>query len=463
MIPPALWLIQRQLKSRSLPGRLRAVQKLRAQSHAVAFDLLLGALNDSESEVRREAASAMAEWREERAVRALMNAARDPVEPVQEAAILALEKHGDPLATDTLVAALLGPGGHTVRWRAAHALKALNWRPKSNAEEIRYLVALGELERMVAFGEAAVSAVAGVLADSPYERRVAAVNVLGEIGGSAVMKPLQNALHDSDALVRTAAAYALARVNNPQVVPSLIHGLKDNDRNVRVAVALGLGKLGDARAVEPLIRSLDDREWEVRAAALESLGRLGDARAFQPVAEHLDDRDQEVRQYAADAVAQVGDESIVEKLVMTLVDANTGVRQAAARALNKLDPYWDRSERVQRLLPAIQSAATSKDAGVQFAVASLLKRISGRSAVAATLPTAGSEVERAPLTTTAVLQDLLRDRDAEVRLAAVECIARLGGTTFTEALEAASGDADLWVRAAAQRALQMSDKPAATR
>ncbi|MCU0785856.1 MAG: HEAT repeat domain-containing protein [Verrucomicrobia bacterium] len=426
------------------------MQILRSLADPALIELLAGALNDSDSEVRREAASALGDLKDDGALHALIGAVRDPVEPVQEAAIQALERQGEMAAVGPLVSALLH-GTPTIQWRAAHALKVLQWRPRTEAEEIQSLVAMGEIERTLVFGAAAVNAVAAVLKTGSYEKRVAAVNVLGEINEPTVIKPLQDALRDPDALVRTAVAYALARVGGPQVVPGLIHALKDNDRNVRVAVAVALGKLSDARAVEPLILLLKDKEWEVRAAALESLGRLGDARAFKPVAERLDDKDQEVRQYAVDAVAQVGDESIIEKLVLTMVDGHSGVRQAAARALPRLDPYWDRSERVQRLLPTLQTAARNKDSAVQFAASNLLKRLSGRSSSEGTLALARSEVERKRHTIVTILQDLLRDRDAEVRLAAVESIARLELTACVDAVKAAAEDADGWVKAAAQQ------------
>ncbi len=451
MMRPTLWFLRRQLKAKSPQARLRAVNKVRALEDPDLIEWLVGSLADEDTEVRRQAAVALGELKDERAVRALIGAVRDPEESVQEAVILALEKLGDVSAVNALVSVLL-QGSPTVQWRAAHALRVLQWRPRTEAEEIQSYVALGEFDRALGFGAAAVNPLAAVLKQGSYEKRVAAVNTLGEIRAPAVTKPLQGALRDPDALVRTAAAYALARVGNAQVVPDLIRALKDNERNVRVAVAMALGKLGDVRAVDPLIRLLDDKVWEVRAAALESLGRLGDARAFQPVAAHLDDQDQEVRQYAADAVAQVGDESIVEKLVMTMVDGHSGVRQAAARALTRLDPYWDRSERVQRLLPDIQAAARSKNSGVQFAAANLLKRITGRSSSESALALSRSEVERKQHITETIFQDLLRDPDCEVRLAAVESIARLGLKACRDALKAVSDDANQFVKAAARQA-----------
>ncbi len=428
------------------------MQKLRLRNDPGLVEWLAAALADREPVVRCEAAAALGDVKHERALAALVAAVHDEAAPVQEAVIHSLERLGDASAARALVPVLLH-GAPAVQWRAAHALKALQWRPATDAEEIQYHVALGNLSHVAVFGDAAVPAVSAMLRHDSYERRVAAVNALGEIAAASAVKPLQGALRDSDPLVRTAAAYALARVNDSQVVIGLLHALKDGDRNVRVAVAITLGKLGDLRAVDPLIQTLNDREWEVRAAALESLGRLGDPRAFKPVTERLDDQDQEVRQYAADAVAQVGDDTVLEKLVMTMVDSHSGVRQAAARALTRIDPYWDRSERVQRLLPDLQAAVRDKNSGVQFAAANLIKRITGRIASEGMLASGRSEAERKPPILPAVLRDLLRDRDEEIRLAAVETIARLELKTCLDALKLAGQDPNPWVRGAAQESL----------
>ena len=189
------------------------------------------------------------------------------------------------------------------------------------------------------------------------------------------------------------------------------------------------------------------------AAVLEALGRLGDARAFQPVAAHLDDKDKDVQQSALEAVAHVGDESVIEKLVMTLVDGHAGVRQAAGRALTRLDPNWEQSERVQVLLPQIQAAMKNRDSGVQTAATNLLKRITGRSALEALEIAERAEAERQQNATSFVLQELLRDWDPDLRLAAAESIARLKLAECVGALKASVRDPDQWVRAAARSAL----------
>ncbi len=109
-----------------------------------------------------------------------------------------------------------------MQWRAAHALRALEWRPKTDAEEIQLLVALGELDRTLAFGSAAVNAVASVLKHGSYEKRVAAVNVLGEINDPAVMKHIGR---------KTGNRMSLRR--DEQYIPATVM-LRDTSMNFRV-------------------------------------------------------------------------------------------------------------------------------------------------------------------------------------------------------------------------------------
>ena len=371
----------------------------------------------------------------------------------QETAIQSLKKLDDRDAIEALVPKLLH-GSPAIRWRAAQALKSLNWRPKTTAEQIRFFVASGEIERLAAFGAEAVKPLVEILTDAAHEKRLAAVNVLGEIGASAGFKPLQNALRDADSLVRAAAAYALARAGCRDAAPALVNLLKDPERNVRLAAAVALGSLGDAQTVEPLIKLLDDKDWEIRGAALESLGKLGDTRAFQSVARHLEDADQEVREVAADALGRVGNASIVEKLVLTMVDAHSGVRQAAARALAKIDPGWETSDRVQRLLPEIQAALKNRDSSVQSAAAGLLRRVTTTNTGESGLSLASSQndAERKQNIVARILQELLRDTDADLRCAAAETIGRMQLTACADGLKAALNDADQRVQRAAQNA-----------
>ena len=452
MLKTKLWLAQRGIRSDSAQNRLKAVQRIRALRDPAAIAVLTEALEDPEPAVRAEVVLALGDIEHRGVVKPLLAALRDPSDAVQELAAQALKKAGDASAVDPLVSALLRSTAG-VQYHAAQALRALNWIPRTMGEQIPYHVACGDFKRVTMFGAAAISALTSVLRGGSYERRVAAANALGELGEAAVLKPLLGALKDSEPLVRSAAANGLAQLGDPQAVPGLVSLLKDRERNVRVAALSALGQLGDPHAVKSLLGLVNDREWEVRAVLAEALGRLGDRSALPAVMGLLHDRDQEVRQNAADAIGRVGDESVMDCLVLAMVDEHMGVRQAAARSLALLDPYWERNPKARALIPQLQAAVKHHDSGVQFAASGLLRRLAGRPgselAVAPVAEKVGPSGDRA----FDILQNLLRDADDEVRLAAVEAMVRMKLPAGVPALQAVLGDKNRWVKQAADQGL----------
>ncbi len=455
MLRTKLWLAQRGLKSEAPQKRLEAVQRIRALKEPEAIDVLSEALQDDEPAVRVEVVAALSDLEDRRVLKPLISALRDHSDTVQEMAAQALKKRGDASVIDPLVAVLLR-GTPGVQYHAAQALRALGWAPRTMGEQIPFYVACGDFKRVTMFGTAAVSALAAVLRGGSYERRVAAAHALADVGDPSSLKPLLTALKDAEGMVRSAAASGLARLGDVQALSGLVAALKDRDRNVRVAVITALGELGDKEAVKSLQPLVNDREWEVRAALAEALGRLGDRSALETVMSLLHDRDQEVRQNAVDAIGRVGagDEGVIENLVLALVDEHMGVRQAASRALSMLDPYWERSPRVQALVPQLREAMRHRDSAVQFAAAAVLRRITGRSASELLTAAPTSVFGQAGDHVFQHLQNLLRDTDEEVRLAAVEAIVRLRSPASVPALQGMLSDKNRWVQQTAEAGLQ---------
>jgi len=455
----AFWLAQHQLKSKTPARRLRALQRLRTALNdaVVALDdkitiaLLDHVLTDPEVEVRREATAFLGDFRDVRTLPALIRALSDHSEAVQEIAIAGLKRLDDRAAIAALVPKLSN-GTPTVQWRAAQTLKSLGWSPQTAAEQMYYYIATGQIKHLSAFGTEAVKPLTELLRTASTDKKIAAANVLGEIGDPVVFKPLQSLLRDAEPLVRSTAIYALEQAGCREALPAITAALRDSARNVRLVAASVLGSLGDANTVDPLIRLVDDKDWEIRRAALDSLGKIGDTRAFPSVAKRLDDTDQEVREGAANALGRVGNESIVEKLVMTLVDAHGGVRQAAARALSRIYPRWETSDRVQKMLPEILSATRHRDVSVQSAATSLLKRVSRRNADGSALALTAASDQRPP-PVAMLLRELLADADTDVRVAAAETVGRMRLVECTEKLKFALNDVELAVRLAAQTAL----------
>lgn len=74
--------------------------------------------------------------------------------------------------------------------------------------------------------------------------------------------------------------------------------------------ALALGEIGDSRAVNPLIEALKNDYDDNRQAAAWALGEIGDERAIEPLAYVAkNDKDLSVREAAAEALEKIGTES----------------------------------------------------------------------------------------------------------------------------------------------------------
>lgn len=113
------------------------------------------------------------------------------------------------------------------------------------------------------------------LTDYSYNVRVSAIYALGEIGDAKAVDPLISRLNDSTDKV---IASVLGRFKDPRAVQPLIKRLadphsdfKDPDWDFTTSAAWALGKIGDTRAVKPLF-ILKGHDWKkVRDAATDAL------------------------------------------------------------------------------------------------------------------------------------------------------------------------------------------------
>ncbi len=460
-----LWLIHRQLKSKSVRVRCQAVQQLQRTDTEGTWLLLVRCLQaDADPLVRGQAASALGGWKDSRAVNALVAAVQDAAPRVQSTALESLRRLGDPAAIPQL-AGLLAEAAPALRTPLAQTLKALGWQPQEPALQAIFLVALGELDRAALLGSVAIGPLAAVLKDGAFQKRVNAVHRLAEAGDASAVPFLTEALHDTDSLVRAAAASALAHFADPHSVPHLAALLQDPDPNVRTAAVSSLGILADPRAAEPLLRAAKDAHWEVRASALEALARVHEPRGLELLLAGLGDPDREVRERAAEGLGVLGDQRVLGALIQAAIESEARVRQAAARALSRLNPRWYQTAEAHLLHDLLQSATRHADHGVQMAAVEILRRM-GQSPITA-YDTQGSTtaIQRRQTAVCRLFLELLLDPQPDVRQAAVECLHRLREPTFPAAVAPLSDDPDPGVRRAVQAALAGSafrTNPAAT-
>lgn len=209
-------------------------------------DSIIDYLNSPSLTIRAEAAIALGNMGDSRAVEPLINHMYDNESPMRWHAAEALGKLGDPKAIPVLLKALYDKDKF-VQQKADNAIWKINRR--------------GLYQLILAFSN-----------------------------------------QDQNVVV---SAYNYVKAYGDQAVEPLIEALKNSNNEVRINASLLLGELKDIRSVEPMIESLKDPSPKVRINAIRALERLGDIRATEPLVRTLKDEDSTVRNTAAIALKKL--------------------------------------------------------------------------------------------------------------------------------------------------------------
>jgi len=189
-------------------------------------------LEDEEWNVRSDAARALGNLVDSRAVGPLIKALGDEVAYVRRYAAKALGQLGEPSAVEPLIKAL------------------------------------GDREKRV---------------------RSDAARALGNLSDPRAVEPLIKVIGDREKRVRRHTAWALGKLGDLRAVAPLIKALGDEDGDVRKEAAKTLEKLGDnPRAVEPLNKALGDEDWMIRESAAYALARLPDMRVVPALGKYYE-------------------------------------------------------------------------------------------------------------------------------------------------------------------------------
>src|SRR5262245_61019792 len=238
------------------------MEELCARPNSKAIGKLLQGLEDEDTEVRRLAVTGLGKLHEEACLEPLLRAVRDPAPEVQKAAIPALKRYTGEKSIQALTP-LLRSHDAGVRAAAAQTLEALLWRPARPEDEIWFFAAMGLFSRLPAFGADAIPMLELILESAPYSQCVAALQVLGQIDDSRVLRPIVRASKSADPAVAVAAVEALANAGGLQAVQHIAGMLMHRNGQVRLAAADALGMLRAPGTAEPLRRLLKDEVWEV--------------------------------------------------------------------------------------------------------------------------------------------------------------------------------------------------------
>ncbi len=207
------------------------------------------------------------------------------------------------------------------------------------------------LETVAAIGPVAAEELDSAWARLSQERRRAACEVLGRVGGPRAVERLIATLDDADPMLRAAAARSLGALRVEKALVPLVrrleHAASEEDpegESERSALCDAIVALAGpdaegrapalaARAVELLTNALSGSSDETRLVAARALGRIARRDDADLVALLMKDPSARVRRAAVEAIARLEPERTPEPLHLAIADESPAVRIAAARAL----------------------------------------------------------------------------------------------------------------------------------
>ena len=310
---------------------------------AAAIAGLVGAISDTDVEVRRAAISALGELEDPRAIEALMQALRsDEDAEVRKTAAWALGQLEDERAVAALTTALRQDSEVEVRKMSAWALgqiedeaavEALGAALGDRSAEVRStsVWALGQIE-----APASVRFLIPLLKDTDANTRKQTAWALGQIESREAVAPLSAIIGDENVEVRETVVWALGQIEDPAAAGALAGALKDPRADVRRKAVWALGQLDELAAAPPaLIEALRDEDRDVRVGAAHALGELEDPAAVPALREAARGEDATLRRTAVRALAEIDDPAAFDALVEMLRDDDPEVRRMAAQALGR--------------------------------------------------------------------------------------------------------------------------------
>jgi HEAT repeat protein len=456
------------------PSLLNSALQVLTSSNVDTLSPLLELLRSAEPDLRMQAALALGEQRDARAVTALMEALQDDDTNVRYHVIEALGKLKATEAVDPLVEIV---------------------------EAKDFFLSFAALDALAKIGNVSVAPrIVPLLEDELL--REPAINLLGQLGDDTVVPPLATLLNTpsapadliADALAAISDRYEkeyaegiyIADLTVREISPTGIQSLLDaletpGKQNLRsIAMVLGwLKRPGVERAltrlmgredlrdeiIEALVRhgratldlliaQLGAEDLEVRRAAVVALGRIGDMKATRAVVDKLSDESLTIE--AANALARIGDPDAVDGLLNLVGNNDASIRQAAVSALNSLVP--PSPERIIPLLndpdPNVRESAVKIAGyfGYPESVNHLLKLCDDtveqvRCAAIEHLPYLDDE------RVFDVLAQAIKEETPKVRAAAARALGNMDNPQVVQKLVEGLADEDIWVRYFSARAL----------
>ena len=459
---------------------IEALGKLRA---ADAVDRLLGIVESGDFYLAFPALDALATIADSRIAPRLVPLLSD--EMLRVPAAQALGQLGDEEMVSPLVALLNRPGAPA--GMICVALADLYDRHQRTYGEGSYIAGLAG--RFA--GPAAAQNLLDALNVASDDVLRALVLVLGWMEGEAIDRALTKLL--GSARVRKEVIEALVR-HGTRVTELLVEQLDSEDREVGQAAAMALGRIGDARAVPGLVRVLSG-DHESIAVAAGALARIGDCRAFDALLDFVGHPRAAVRQAVVAAINSVGHPDTAQRVAALLDHPDPNVRESAVKIAGYfgypccrellVERCNDEDETVRRA--AIDHIVYLEDDRALSVLAGVLDRGTPRARASAAQALGQVEDPRAASHLLAALNDHDRwvryfaarsisrrpfpesldtlaklaqsDPANQVRIAAIESLARVGGARATAILATLAESSDTDVAGAALAGLGLVGHP----
>lgn len=230
-------------------------------------------------------------------------------------------------------------------------------------------------------------------------------------------------LADPDASVRVLACNALARIGDVRAVPSLFELLRDPDPMLVQAAVAAIQSLGSPKAETLALQAALSPATQVRRAALRIVAYFGYPAGLDLLIDAAQGGDEKLRDAAIHGLALLEEPRALQALLGMAAHKNPRARGAAARALGQASSSPE-------VLAALRQGLADGDAWVRYYACQSLGKVRDDGAV--------NEILR-----------LVRDPAGQVRVAAIEALARLETKEALEALQTAAGADDPDVRRAA--------------
>jgi len=220
------------------------------------FNDVVHALQGPDDDTREEAARALGELKDPRAVTPLISALGDQNHFVRREAAKSLGRLGDERAIPALI-------------------QALKDDDRAGRE--------GAAEGLADMKEKALGPLISALKDPDWHVRMGVLVSLRIIGDKKAIPDITVALSDENRFVRREAVKSLGRIGDERMVGPLADALKDEDRSVRMRAVGALAKQGGDAVIGPLIGALEDSDSGVRLRAVQALEELKDPRGINAI------------------------------------------------------------------------------------------------------------------------------------------------------------------------------------